>query len=319
MTGVALTDRFRGSLAALVPDFENGDDILGLAVSGGPDSLALMLLAHDSFPGRIAAASVDHGLRPEAHDECVFVAGICESRAIPHRILKPSFPIRGSIQAEARKVRYSLLNGWLEKENIAWLATAHHADDQLETMVMRILRGSGIDGMSGIRARRGHIIRPLLPFSKDMLARYVADQGIEPVQDPSNRDPSYDRVRVREALMMLSGFDVSLASQSAAAIDDARTAIVWMVDELAETHIHQTGAGCRLDRHDFPHEIVRRLLLKCLHICDPSLSPRGSQLGPLIKGLSQGETLTIGDILCKGGPVWTFAPAPKRSAARNNG
>ncbi|HEY9090832.1 tRNA lysidine(34) synthetase TilS [Parasphingorhabdus sp.] len=319
MTGDALSDRFRGSLAALVPDFENSDDILGLAVSGGPDSLALLLLAHDSFPGRIAAASVDHGLRAQAHDECVFVARICESRAIPHRILKPSFPIRGSIQAEARKVRYGLLNGWLKQENITWLATAHHADDQLETMIMRILRGSGIDGMSGIRARRGHLIRPLLPFSKDILAGYVTAKGIEPVQDPSNRDPSYDRVRVREALMMLSGFDVSLASQSAAAIDDARTAIVWMVDKLAATHIREMDDGCTLDSHDFPHEIVRRLLLKCLHICDPSLSPRGSQLGPLIKGLSQGATLTIGNILCKGGPVWTFTPAPQRNIKSNNG
>lgn len=313
MTGTTLTDRFRDTMAALVPDFENGNDILGLAVSGGPDSLALLLLAHDCFPGRIMAASVDHGLRPEAHQECEFVAAICGDRAIPHRILKPSLPIRGSLQAEARKVRYSLLNSWLKSGNIAWLATAHHADDQLETMIMRILRGSGVDGMSGIRAKRGHLIRPLLPFSKDILTDYVTACGIRPIQDPSNKDQSFDRVRVRNALAKLTGFDVSLASQSAAALDDARAAISWTVDNLAADHIRQTDDGCVLDNHDFPHEIVRRLLLKCLHICDPALSPRGSQLEPLIKGLSQGETLTIGDILCKGGAAWTFAPAPKRN------
>lgn len=313
MTGDTLKDRFRGAVTALVPDFENSDDILGLAVSGGPDSLALLLLAHDCFPGRIAAASVDHGLRPEAHQECEFVAAICNDRAIPHQILKPSFPIRGSIQAEARKMRYSLLNAWQKKNNIAWLATAHHADDQLETLIMRILRGSGIDGMSGIRAKRGQLIRPLLPFAKDMLAEYVIAHGITAIQDPSNKDHSYDRVRVREALVKLSGFDVGLASQSAAALDDARAAIVWMVDDLAATHIRETEDGCVLDNHDFPHEIVRRLLLRCLHICDPALSPRGSQLGPLIQGLSQGETLTIGNILCKGGKTWTFTPAPKRN------
>lgn len=313
MTGTTLTDRFRDTMAALVPDFENGNDILGLAVSGGPDSLALLLLAHDCFPGRIMAASVDHGLRPEAHQECEFVAAICGDRTIPHRILKPSLPIRGSLQAEARKVRYSLLNSWLKSGNIAWLATAHHADDQLETMIMRILRGSGVDGMSGIRAKRGHLIRPLLPFSKDILTDYVTACGIRPIQDPSNKDQSFDRVRVRNALAKLTGFDVSLASQSAAALDDARAAISWTVDNLAADHIRQTDDGCVLDNHDFPHEIVRRLLLKCLHICDPALSPRGSQLEPLIKGLSQGETLTIGDILCKGGAAWTFAPAPKRN------
>ncbi len=313
MTGNAPANRFREAVLALVPDFEKTDDIMGLAVSGGPDSLALLLLAHDNFPGRIAAATVDHGLRPEAHEECKFVASLCAARNIPHHILKPSTPIRGSIQVEARKARYSLLNGWLEHHNIALLATAHHADDQLETLIMRILRGSGIDGMSAIRARRGHIIRPLLPFSKEMLIQFVSAQGITPIDDPSNKDQSFDRVRVREALSNLSGFDVGLASQSAAALDDARTAIHWMVDELAMAHIRKTHDGCTLDKYDFPHEIVRRLLLKCLHICDPALSPRGSQLEPLIRGLIQGETLTIGNILCKGGLTWTFAPAPKRN------
>ncbi|MEW4467596.1 tRNA lysidine(34) synthetase TilS [Parasphingorhabdus sp. JC815] len=319
MTGSMLTKRFRETVATLVPDFEDSDDILGLAVSGGPDSLALLLLAHESFPGRVMAASVDHGLRPEAHQECEFVAEICRVRAIPHQILKPSLPIRGSLQAEARKVRYSLLNGWLKSGNIAWLATAHHADDQLETMIMRILRGSGIDGMSGIRAKRGQIIRPLLPFSKDLLADYVAGHGIEAVQDPSNKDRSFDRVRVRDALAKLSGFDLTLASQSAAALDDARAAIAWMTDNLAAAHIQIRDDGCVLDNQDFPHEIIRRLLLKCLHICDPALSPRGAQLELLIKGLSQGKTMTIGDILCKGGATWTFASAPKRNIKAKNG
>lgn len=313
MTDDALTGRFRQTLTALVPDFEHSNAVLGLAVSGGPDSLALLMLAHNNFPGRIAAASVDHGLRPEAHDECEFVAALCAKRSISHQILKPSTPIRGSIQAEARKARYSLLNGWVENNDIAWLATAHHADDQLETLIMRILRGSGIDGMSAIRAKRGHVIRPLLPFSKDMLTNFVVAQGIKPIEDPSNKDQSFDRVRVRDALSKLSGFDVSLASQSAAALDDARTAIHWIVENLAEAHIQRTEKGCVLEKYDFPHEIVRRLLLKCLHICDPALSPRGSQLDPIIRGLKQGETLTIGNILCKGGLTWTFVPAPKRN------
>lgn len=309
----ALVDRFREAVTMLVPDFENSDDKLGLAVSGGPDSLALLLLANSCFPGRIAAASVDHGLRPEAHAECQFVADICADRAIPHQILKPSFPIRGSIQAEARKARYALLNAWIESRGIAWLATAHHADDQLETLVMRIMRGSGVDGMSAIRAKRGPVIRPLLSFPKNMLTEFVTAQGITPVDDPSNKDHSFDRVRVRDALSRLSGFDVSLANQSAAALDDARTAIHWMVDKLAATHIQKNEDGCTLDNHDFPHEIVRRLLLRCLHVCDPALSPRGSQLEPLIKGLEQGETQTIGNILCKGGKVWTFSAAPERN------
>tara|TARA_R110000772_G_scaffold41803_11_gene97441 strand:- start:968 stop:1915 length:948 start_codon:yes stop_codon:yes gene_type:complete len=313
MTPNALVDRFRVAMAALVPDFENSDDIMGLAVSGGPDSLALLLLAHDCFPGRISAASVNHDLRPEAGDECDFVAALCAERGIAHYTLKPATPIRGSIQAEARKARYSLLNTWVENRNIAWLATAHHADDQLETLIMRILRGSGIDGMSAIRSKRGHVIRPLLSFSKDMLLHFIIAQGIEPIDDPSNKDQSFDRVRVRDALAQLTGFDISLANQSAAALDDARAAIHWTVDGLAAAHISRTNDGCILDRFDFPNEIVRRLLLKCLHICDPALSPRGRQLEPIMRGLERGKTLTIGNILCKGGSTWTFTPAPKRN------
>ncbi|MEO0439884.1 MAG: tRNA lysidine(34) synthetase TilS [Pseudomonadota bacterium] len=312
MTEPGLPDRFTEALHKLVPDFAGGTEKLGLAVSGGPDSLALLLLAHEACPGRIAAASVDHGLRPEAHAECEFVARLCMEREIPHDILRPAIPIRGSIQAEARKARYALLGGWLERYKIAWLATAHHADDQLETLIMRILRGSGLDGMSAIRARRGHVIRPLLQFTKDELVGFVESRDITPVDDPSNADNSFDRVRIRKALAELSGFDVSLASQSAAALDDARTALQWMVDELATEHLRKTDTGAVLERHDFPHEIVRRLVLRALHMCDPALSPRGAQLERVLAALQHGETVMIGDILCKGAENWEFSPAPKR-------
>ncbi|MEO9467471.1 tRNA lysidine(34) synthetase TilS [Parasphingorhabdus sp.] len=304
--------RFSDAIAQLIPGFFDNDEKLGLAVSGGPDSLALLLLANATFPDRIAAASVDHGLRPAAHQECEFVAAICADKNIRHQILKPTIPIRGSIQSEARKVRYALLNKWAENNAIGWLATAHHADDQLETLIMRILRGSGIDGMSAIRSRRGNIVRPLLHFPKTMLADFVKSQNIIPVEDPSNADNSFDRVRIRKALSELNGFDVSLASQSAAALDDARTALQWMIDELSLQHVHKTDAGCTLDRTDFPHEIIRRLVLKCLHICQPAVSPRGAQLERTILALQHNEKITIGDVLCQGGKTWTFSPAPKR-------
>ncbi len=307
-----ILDHFQEALGKLIPDFGSSDDILGLAISGGPDSLALLLLAHESFPNQIAAATVDHGLRPEAREESELVAQICSERDIPHRTLNSSIPIRGNIQSEARKVRYNLLRGWMESENINWLATAHHADDQLETLVMRILRGSGIDGMSAIRAKRGYIIRPLLRLSKVNLVEYLQSRGVPAVDDPSNHDQRFDRVRVRKALAQLEGFDVGLASQSAAALDDAREAIGWMTDQLAVEHINSKQGSCMLDQFDFPHEILRRLILKCLHICDPALSPRGEQLERTISALQNGETVTLGDTLCKGGEIWTFEPAPKR-------
>lgn len=307
-----LVDQFRQAVIKLVPDFPDSSKKLGLAVSGGPDSLALLLLAHHCFEGRVSAATVDHGLRQESRSEAEFVARICAERNIPHKILTPSIPIRGSIQAAARKARYELLNGWMETEKIAYLATAHHADDQLETLIMRVLRGSGIDGMSGVRARRGHIIRPLLHMSKQSLVQYVEENGIAPIDDPSNRDQSFDRVRVRNALKHLEGFDIGLASRSAEALDDARIAISWMVEKLAEECVTKTGKGCELHVADIPHEIERRLLLKCLHICDPALSPRGDQLEMCIIALKQGEKTMLGDVICKGGEKWQFSRAPAR-------
>jgi tRNA(Ile)-lysidine synthase len=308
----SLDQRFVEALDRLIPGFASNDQKLGLAVSGGPDSLALLLLALQACPGRIAAATVDHGLRPAARAEAEFVASICRERGIAHEILRPVVPIRGSIQSAARHARYGLLHDWMKENHIHWLATAHHADDQLETMIMRILRGSGVDGMSGIREKRTHIIRPLLHFQKSELISYVADQGLDAVDDPSNRDQGYDRVRVRNALEDLEGFDTRLASQSASAIGAAREAIEWMVERLAQEHITSTDLGCSLSQTTFPSEIQRRLLLKCLHLCDPALSPRGNQIDQTIIALEQGETVTLGDILCRGGEIWDFQPAPKR-------
>lgn len=308
----SLHKRFEEALDRLIPGFASGDQKLGLAVSGGPDSLALLLLAFQSCPDRIAAATVDHGLRLAGRTEAEFVASLCREHGIPHRILRPVVPIRGSIQSAARRARYGLLHDWMKDNDIRWLATAHHADDQLETLIMRILRGSGVDGMSGIREKRGNIVRPLLHFQKAELEHFVAGRGLDAVDDPSNRDQGYDRVRVRNALQDLEGFDTRLASQSASALGAAREAIEWMVERLAADHIAATDSGSTLSETTFPPEIQRRLLLKCLHICDPALSPRGSQIDQTIAALEKGETVTLGDILCQGGPIWRFQPAPKR-------
>ncbi|MFK7842940.1 MAG: tRNA lysidine(34) synthetase TilS [Sphingorhabdus sp.] len=308
----SLDQLFVQALDRLVPEFKTNGEILGLAVSGGPDSLALLLLAKRAYPGKVAAATVDHGLRPASRSEAEFVASLCAKHDISHTILRPVVPIRGSIQSAARQARYGLLNDWMKDQHIHWLATAHHADDQLETMIMRILRGSGIDGMSGIREKRGNIIRPLLHIQKPELESYVVSHKIDAVDDPSNQDQSYDRVRVRNALQDLEGFDTSLASQSASALSAAREAIEWVVEQLAVDHLRTTDTGCELSKPDFPHEIQRRLLLRCLHICQPALSPRGGQIDQTIIALQKGEKVTLGDILCQGGGNWVFQIAPKR-------
>ncbi|WP_345877189.1 tRNA lysidine(34) synthetase TilS [Sphingomonas sp. T9W2] len=127
---------------------------LALAVSGGPDSMAMLALAAAAFPQAIIAATVDHRLRAASTDEAAMVASYCNANQIPHTILAPRHPPAGaSIQAQARHLRYALLADWALGARAIALATAHHADDQAETFLMRAARGSGPAGLAGIRPR----------------------------------------------------------------------------------------------------------------------------------------------------------------------
>jgi tRNA(Ile)-lysidine synthase len=288
-----------------------------LAVSGGPDSLALLALAHECFPGQIAAATVDHRLRKEAHDEAQYVADICAKRSIPHEILTPPQPITGNIQSAARKIRYSLLEAWADTKGCIRIATAHHANDQLETMLMRLARGSGVDGLSGIRAVNGRIVRPLLEFSKTELLTICAAAGLDPVDDPSNIDTDFDRVKMRQWLAATPHpLDPAAATRSAAALDEASTALTWMVQRLAAERITAKGDQFLLDPADLPQELLRRLVLHIMALSEPEKAPKGEAISRLMSSLQAGKTVTLGNILCIGGPMWQFRPAPPRNDSK---
>src|SRR3546814_259092 len=144
---------------------------LGVAVSGCSHGVALVRRAHAVLPGWVEAATVDHVLRPESLDEALYVGEICAVLDCPHAILPVAVPNGpAGLQAEARRVRYDALAHWAAERGIGAIATAHHADDQAETLLMRLQRGSGIAGLSGIRAIRHEgdlaIVRPLLGWTK---------------------------------------------------------------------------------------------------------------------------------------------------------
>ena len=308
------TEHFLTALRRLTGSASNSDiPRLGLAVSGGPDSLALLLLAHTALPGKFAAATVDHGLRPEAANEAAYVGQLCEERGIPHRILKPAHAIAGNIQAEARKARYGLLAEWAKEEGCCWIATAHHADDQLETLLMRMARGSGVDGLSGIRAVNGQVIRPLLDTSKAELVEICAQAGVTAVDDPSNHDDDFDRVRMRKWLAASGGpLDAQSAVKSAGYLGQASEALSWMTAKLSAERISRQGDEVLLDPADLPRELQRRLLHIALCEIDAEHAPRGPAIERLLDSLTGGSTSTIGDILCRGGAQWHFSAAPPR-------
>lgn len=307
--------RFAGDLSALC---DPARDHVLVGVSGGPDSVALLLLAHALLGERCVAATVDHGLRAEAADEAAWVADLCAARAIDHATLRGTVPERAgntaNLSARARALRYDLLKAHADAIGATHIATAHHADDQVETLIMRLNRGSGVSGLAGVRAKSGRVIRPLLGWRRAELAAIVAAAGIDPINDPSNVDDRYDRARVRKALAGVDWLDPLGVAASAAALADAEQAIDWMVDRLKAERITQRGEDLFLDARDLPFELLRRLVEVCVRHFDPDAEIRGSALVRMVKALESGDAATIGGVIAaslarKG---WRFRKAPPR-------
>ena len=315
MIDAAATQRFTRDLAALFP---NPAGRIGLAISGGPDSLALLLLAKASLPD-IVAATVDHGLRPEAADEARFVAQICADLGIDHSILTLTNGPVGNPSSWARQARYHALEDWGTAKKVRWLLTAHHADDQLETLLMRLNRGSGVAGLAGIRAQNKSVTRPLLNWRKAELEALVAQAGLHAVDDPSNRDARYDRARMRAALSKADWLDPVAAARSASALASAEAALDWTTQQLFDQRAEMGTGRITLEAADLPFELQRRLLIACLQALNPSAAPRDDEVLRLLASLKTGQTATLAGIKCSGGAQWTFQPAPPpRTISRNS-
>ena len=300
--------RFHASLNALT----GGAGRIGIAVSGGPDSVALLLLAHANQPERIEAATVDHGLRADAAGEAEFVAALCRDLGVPHQTLTPASPITGNVQSAARIARYALLESWADARGLDWIATAHHADDQAETLLMRLNRGSGVAGLAGVRARNGRIIRPLLDWRRDELVAVVADAGITAVDDPSNRNDRFDRARLRKLISGKDWLDPLAVGRSAAALAEAELALEWAATAYANCRVAVRDGVVSFDPKGLPRELLRRITLHCLHQINPQAAPRGDELDRLLLGLAQGRVATLAGAKCSGGVFWQFAAAPPR-------
>jgi tRNA(Ile)-lysidine synthase len=195
-----------GDIGALFSSWEAARGIV-LGVSGGPDSVALMLLAAEWARGRairppLHVATVDHGLRKDSRGEAEMVARWAAGLALPHALLvwdgvKP----KSRIQERAREARYELLFEYAARIGADHVMTAHHADDQAETILFRLLRGTGVSGLSGMASsseRSGLVLaRPLLAVAKADLAALCESRAHPFFDDPSNNDPAYARTRMR--------------------------------------------------------------------------------------------------------------------------
>jgi tRNA(Ile)-lysidine synthase len=319
----ALVDRFGGDLDSLVEP----EARVGIAVSGGPDSLALLLLAAAARPGRVEAATVDHGFRPESRAEAEMVAGLCQRLGVPHAILTIEWQELPSanLQAIARRARYDELGLWALGRQVRAVCTAHHADDQAETLLMRLARGSGVAGLAGARPRiplamggedgehQVYLVRPVRTWSRTTLAEVVHSAGIAAVADPSNADERYDRTRARALLASNSWLDPARLAAVADHCADADDALRWLARR--EYSARSSSDGRAVDASDLPYELQRRLLAEAIEMLTRERPP-GPELIRALDILLAGGTTTLAGLKLRGGEPWRLQPAPPRRPTR---
>ncbi len=323
-----LTGRFRRDAEALVGQPFDRETKLLVAVSGGPDSVALLLLAHAAYGDNVHAATVDHGMRVANAGEARFVAELCAARRISHVTLTDpdcAFIRTGSPQAKARTLRYRLLAEHAASVGCRWLATGHHRDDQAETLLMRLARGSGLPGLAAIRARRREgtieVVRPLLGWTRATLRTVVDEAGVTPVDDPSNRSPDHDRTHFRALLTDTPLLDPQRLAASASHLADCEDALAWATaHEWNVRHAIADHGSRSIAVADLPRELRRRLALRAIDEVrrenDLVADWRRDGIGRLLDLLDAGRTATLAHVKCSGGLVWRFEPAPPRRAPK---
>jgi tRNA(Ile)-lysidine synthase len=343
VTDVEAVGRFRADLTAALGRPVAPQDRIAIAVSGGPDSMALLGLTTAAWPGQVIAATVDHGLRPEAAAEAAMVAEFCttlhsfsaeagvQSRhaaGVPHATLNPATPLgTANLQATAREARYALLTKWAQQQGATLLATAHHADDQAETFLMRAARGSGLSGLASIRPRRQlehgiTLVRPLLGAPPAEQRSLVEAWRLPFVDDPSNASDHYDRTRFRALLDQTSWLDPAQFARSAGylleADGDLRAIEAWL---LRERSVPADPGEYAIDVGNLPRDLRRRLAKGAIasvreagSLTDPFWDP-ARNIEPLLDALCLGKSATQAGVMASAkGDVWLFRPAPPRRA-----
>ena len=291
---------------AFPPDAQN----IGVAVSGGGDSIALLHLMHRAAPHkgyRLSAVTVDHRLRPESAAEAEGVARFCAGLGIPHDILvwDHGGEVTGNLMDQARRARRSLMADWARVRGVTHIALGHTADDQAETFLMGLARSAGLDGLSGMRQFWDDAGlwwgRPLLDQRREALRAYLRRQGIDWVDDPTNEDDSFARIKARRALAALAplGITVDALCASASNLSWARHALVDATGQVAGQMQGDAGQ-LSLGRDAFsdqPQDIRRRLLIAALRWMNGAdYAPRAMKLSHLDGSLREGRDGTLAGV-----------------------
>lgn len=280
---------------------------MAVAVSGGSDSTALLLGLKDWAQGRdvsLYAVTVDHGLRAASTQEAEAVARLCAELGLPHHCLVwQGWDGQGNLSDAARRARYDLMADWALGHEIHDLVLGHTQNDQAETLVMRLARGAGLDGLAGMGARtaRGAMTlhRPLLGVSRESLRAYLRQRDIGWADDPSNDDPQYARVRTRAALAALesAGVEIEALAKVAGYLREARETISHVAQEAAERLVQFDLGDLVIDAQAWGEErkdIQRRILQAALRwVSGHGYPARGAAVEALLEAVQRDEATTL--------------------------
>ncbi len=302
--------------------FEDDPDRVGVAVSGGGDSMALLHVAKcrsDLSGVPIEAVTVDHGLRAEAAEEAAMVARYCADHGIPHTTLKwEGAAAQGNVAAAARDARYRLMADWAKMRGIGGVLLGHTADDVAETFLMRLARKSGVDGLAlmEVRFKRNGMrwVRPFWQQSRAELRDYLRRHDVPWVEDPTNEDETHDRPKARKALAALAPLGVTADGLKDVALNmlSARTALEHYALEEGHRIVKREGGDYLIPerpRPPIPPEIERRLWVAMIQsMSGAEYPPRKSAMDELQHSLVVGEKHTLGGcVISKEGTTIRFA------------
>jgi tRNA(Ile)-lysidine synthase len=291
------TERLVGLIRNALPQ----DQTIGVALSGGGDSTALLHLCLAAGL-RVQAVTVDHRLRAESADEAAAVARDCAALAVPHVVkVWEHGPVGGNLMDAARRARMGLIADWARGLRIGHVALGHTRDDQAETLLMGLARSAGIAGLSGMRRRwqdAGVVFhRPLLDAGREELRHWLRGQGIGWVDDPSNDNDRFSRVKARRALAVLAPLGITAEGLAGVArhLAQAQEALAVQV-QAAGRHLREAAGALHVDAALWtePEEVRRQLVVAAMAwLSGAAYAPRAADLARFIAAMQAGRDATL--------------------------
>jgi len=279
------------------------DQTIGVALSGGGDSVALLHLCRAAGV-RVEAVTVDHGLRADSAAEAAAVAADCARLGVRHEVrVWQHGAVPGNLMDAARRARMELIRDWAVARGIGVVALGHTRDDQAETLLMGLARAAGIDGLAGMRPawEEGGVrfVRPLLDAGRAELREWLAAKAIGWVDDPTNENDRFARVKARKAVAMLEPLGISVSGLAAVArnLAEAREALEAATADAASRVVTEAAGALAFDAAGFsalPAELRRRLVVAALAwIARADYAPRADAVARLAAAICEGRDATL--------------------------